>query len=373
MSQDNGMPLDRLISTGDEKPAAVRDKYEIVVEGEEADLTGNEGGPLVRVPSSNAAHHGGSHGFNHKRGVSITADCNGLKYTIPNLLSLPKEAQQKISQELAAYGLDAANDGADFGKVIAKVFKKHLAAEYKGEILPPLKTWVNGGRDPFKNPVNLPESKIVTELRPPAGKAKPILKGASADMNHPHLTPDQAAAFSSFQPDGIPNARVPVSRQVSRAPVVPQPAIARQREAVLPPPSKVVVFGSSVGNIRVKYHSVILANGEPILNEANQFVTPQYLALSKNHKAEGSDDHFTPSTPAPGTRTTITLADNSVYELGYVMLSFKIGTVEHLILCVSDVPVSPQAEPEVQAVDPLYAEPEIEPLTEEDAVAGGLE
>lgn len=369
MAQDNDMGLDRLIADGSEKTVSTRDKYEIVTSGEEADLVGSEGS-LTRVPTANPSHHGGSHGFNHLKGVSITADCNGQKFTIPNLVGLPKEAQQLISQELAALSLDAQNEGADFGKAIAKAFKKHLAAEYKGDLLPPLKTWVNGDRDPFKNPVSLPESKIVSLVKSKAvGRpSQQNPKGASAKMSqHPHLTPDQVAAYSSFQPNEV-GATVRSPAAAMRRPVV-APPVARAREAVLPAPSKLVVFKSTAGVMRVKYHSVLTVEGEPILNENNQFVTPQYLVLSKNLKAEGSEDYFTPSTPIPGTVTTVTLADNSVYELGYVMMKFRIGTVEHIILCVSEVREDAPVE-DPQANDPMYGEPVSEFVTEEDAVAG---
>ncbi len=399
------LEVKNLINDGSAAVSRVREAYEYVT-GDEHDLTNPDEAPPIRVPSTyQNPHHGGSHGFDPRKGTSITADCGGMKFTIPDLMNLPPEIKAKMSAELAAMGDDADNQGSNFGQNIAKVFKKYASAEFNGELLPPLKTWVNGGRDPFKRKVTLPQSKCMAGLPTVSATSNsktPFVKQGAKSMHNSAfftanpagnmpgnigLAPDQTAAFASFSPEGmgVPTARTRHPQQPQH-PQHPQahrqapPPVAQPR--VVPAPDKIVLFKSAIGNIQSRYHSVVLTNGTPMINpETGQLEAPVYLILSRNYASTEGGDSFVPTSPSNGNRAFIVLADGTELELNFVMLTFPIGKVQHTVMVVSDPnSVQPNQDPLPTNTDPLLANnfaqpaapPVAEPMSPEEA-AGGME
>lgn len=393
------LDVKKLIDDGSGANRDLRDRYEFVDDDAVAQTTGHGVNlPPVRVPSSKAAEHGGSYGYDPSKGSSMTVDCGGQKFTIPSLVGIPPEVKAAINAELAAAQDDTDVDGSDFGKTAAKVFKKYLAIQHEDGLLPPLKTWVNGNKDPFKNTVNLPPPICMSDPRfrklaavqtpPPAAGAKKMQAGyfqPTVPTGRPapaRMSPDQQAAFANFNPPGTPNpvSMPPHTRRPD--PAHPHNAPVRQPAPVpqIPNPEIVVAFQSTMGTIRARYHHIQLVTGTPIYNpETNEEMEPLYLILSKNSLNPGAGDDFVPISPAPGTVTMIILADNTVLNLHYVLLQHNIKSVSHIILSVSHY-VEPQAPnspglPESEA-DPLSEQGMAQPspipveMSPDDAVSG---
>jgi hypothetical protein len=389
------LDVSKLIDDGSGANRDLRDRYEFVDDDSVSQTTGHGVNlPPVRVPSSKAAEHGGSYGYEPSKGSSMTVDCGGQKFTIPSLVDLPAEVKQAINAELAMANNDSDLDGSDFGKTIAKVFKKYLAIQHEDGLLPPLKTWVNGNKDPFKRTVNLPPPICMSDPRfkksaavtPPATGAQKMQQGyfspavAAGRPAAAGMSPDQRAAFANFNPPGSPNT-VSLPPQAAPRREAQPPAPARQVVAPqVPNPEIVVAFQSAMGSIRSRYHHVQLVSGTPIYNpDTNETLETFYLVLSKNSLNPGAGDDFVPISPAPGTETLVILADNTILRLHYVLLQHSIRSVTHTILSVSHFVETPQYnEPSLpqSETDPLsdhamaQAAPIPVEMSPEDAVSG---
>jgi hypothetical protein len=321
-----------------------RDRYKLVTD-EDIQQAGNvvEGFnyPVIQVPSATElASHGGSMGFDSSKPFAVLMDPKNSGFVMDDITSMPKELINQISKE-AEQEILAGGSQANPGKVLSRILRKYLAATHiDGPALNHLSTWVNDGHDPFRQDVKLPppialhslikKGKTMQPGQPPQYFATPSPIGNRHPVSHPGMTPAGHAnmGHQTGFPPGTPMAGNRHHSANMQQPQVQAPPPVSQ----LPPPSQVVSFSMPGGNIKSKYHVAKIVEQE--WQDGRDTRVIQYILLVRNGAAPGTDDQFTPVTPAPGSELWVTMPDGSGHQVYNVAVSYNIGTVNHTLLMI---------------------------------------
>lgn len=356
--------------------SSIRDHYEITSDDtQKGAFPDGANSPVVIIPSAyEHAHHGGSHGFDPRAEMVVLQDKHHQGFVAAATNNLPKEVADQVSKRAAE--LTTAN-GGNTGLAVRQAFYEYLALQKSdGQVVAHMNTWVSGGRDPFRRPVQLPlaryqlaNPKYAPQTQTKRGNMQNHPAAMSWGTSPPGAVPGYPSApnygqlpgyappapqphmnHPSFhQPVNVPHNQMPPGAYPVTTPPAP-PA-----QPIIPPPGEVVKVEVGSFEMITRWHKAFFAQGSMYAEDGTRMEL-EYLVLIRNHLAQGGDTSNLKS-PGPHLPMTVTLASGETRFVRSVVVDYRVGPSQHCVLLLWSLPptpaVQPVLEPTQTTVDPV--------------------